>query len=216
MSPLWPGVRTCGDTRSSGIYQTQYLLNCHGHNMLSSPGLWLVHVPDVGLWLDGADWEMIRRSRDRKWGLILMRCEVINIFNFPDTTCSSSAQPHATHAALLTLTHPNRHHHGNSTGIFTNNRIIGIDNCNAGNNIRFRDLSLWLSQNNCGCVIFMIFISRDYYTTSQWHWPFGHCNWSFNLTRSWDVEQPHRFWRRSCKVDNNPRIPKIRSIHDII
>ena len=45
---------------------------------------------------------------------------------------------------------------------------------------------------------------------------FGHCNRSFNLTRSWDVEQPHRFWRQSCKVDNNPRIPKIRSIHDII
>ena len=142
------------------------------------------------LWLAGGDWEMIRWSRDRKWGPILMRCEhmrwsIFSIF----LTRRIHHQPHATHDAELS--HPNRHHHGNSSGILTNNRIIRIDNCNAGNNIRFWDSSLCLSQNNWVChSSHFHFLGLLHNQSEQWHWPFGHSHRSFNLTRFSDVKQP--------------------------
>ena len=77
--------------------------------MLSSSGLWLVNGPD-NLPLIGWRWlrdDPVITGPEVRPDTDEMRAhEVINIFNFPDTTYSSSAaslpSAHATHDAVLT------------------------------------------------------------------------------------------------------------------
>ena len=156
--------------------------------MLSSLGLWLVNTrpcwPLIGLKWDTDD-PMITGPEA---GPELMRCErwADQYFQF---SCHDELRSlrHTWRCSwhITPLTPPNRHHQA----IFTNKRVIGIDNCDVGNNIRHWESSLCLSQNIWVCLVFLILISRSSFqrlrTSGIDLSVTGFVNW----TRFWDIKQ---------------------------